>query len=107
MQFKERQTQCPLLFLHLIRFLKTQFLFDVKDAEWIDGLLPPWAFARQLTFLPYIELGPTYYEEHKRETVIKHSIKKLKSLGHKVTVEPVAYYWVLPSAFYCRVSFLK
>lgn len=39
---------------------------------------------------PYIELGPTYYEERKRETVIKQSIKKLESLGYKVTVEPVA-----------------
>jgi transposase len=47
-------------------------------------------FCKADTFLPYIELGPTYYEEHKRETVIKQSIKKLKSLGHKVTVEPVA-----------------
>lgn len=39
---------------------------------------------------PYIELGPTYYEERKRETVIKQSIKKLESLGYKVTVESVA-----------------
>lgn len=39
---------------------------------------------------PYIELGPTYYEERKRETVIKQSIKKLESLGYKVTVEAVA-----------------
>lgn len=36
---------------------------------------------------PYIELGPTFYEERKRETVIKQSIKKLESLGYKVTVE--------------------
>lgn len=36
---------------------------------------------------PYIELGPTYYEERKRDTVMKHSIKKLESLGYKVTVE--------------------
>ncbi len=39
---------------------------------------------------PYIELGPTYYEERKRETIIKQSIKKLESLGYKVTVEVVA-----------------
>jgi len=39
---------------------------------------------------PYIELGPTYYEERKRETVIKQSIKKLESLGYKVTVESSA-----------------
>lgn len=39
---------------------------------------------------PYIELGPTYYEERKRDTVIKHSIKKLESLGYKVTVESIA-----------------
>ncbi|OPY56035.1 MAG: Transposase IS116/IS110/IS902 family protein [Pelotomaculum sp. PtaU1.Bin035] len=39
---------------------------------------------------PFIELGPTYYEEHKRDTVIKQSIKKLESLGYKVTVESVA-----------------
>lgn len=39
---------------------------------------------------PYIELGPTYYEERKRDTVIKQSIKKLESLGYKVIVESVA-----------------
>ncbi|GAX91066.1 IS110 family transposase [Effusibacillus lacus] len=39
---------------------------------------------------PYMELGPTYYEERKRESVIKQSIKKLESLGYKVTVEAVA-----------------
>lgn len=39
---------------------------------------------------PYIELGPTYYEERKRDTIIRQSIKKLESLGLKVTVESVA-----------------
>jgi transposase len=39
---------------------------------------------------PYIELGPTYYEERKRDIVTKQSIKKLESLGYKVTVESVA-----------------
>ena len=39
---------------------------------------------------PYIELGPNYYEERKRQTVVKQSIKKLESLGYKVTVEEVA-----------------
>jgi len=39
---------------------------------------------------PYIELGPTYYEELKREAIIKLSIKKLESIGCKVTVETVA-----------------
>lgn len=39
---------------------------------------------------PYIELGPNYYEERKRQTVIKQSIKKLEALGYKVTVEEVA-----------------
>lgn len=39
---------------------------------------------------PYIELGPTYYEERKRDTIIRQSLKKLESLGLKVTVESVA-----------------
>lgn len=39
---------------------------------------------------PYIELGPSYYEERKRQTVVKQSIKKLEALGFKVTVEEVA-----------------
>lgn len=39
---------------------------------------------------PYIELGPNYYEERKRQTVVKQSIKKLEALGYKVTVEEVA-----------------
>lgn len=40
--------------------------------------------------LPYIELGPNNYEERKRHTVLKQSIKKLEALGYKVTVEEVA-----------------
>lgn len=34
--------------------------------------------------------GANRYEERKRETIIKQSIKKLESLGYKVTVEVVA-----------------
>ncbi len=40
---------------------------------------------------PYIELGPTYYEERKRDTIIRQSLKKLESLGLKVTLESVAF----------------
>jgi len=39
---------------------------------------------------PYMELGATYYEERKRDTIIRQSLKKLESLGLKVTVEFVA-----------------
>ncbi|UUZ89940.1 IS110 family transposase [Paenibacillus sp. P25] len=39
---------------------------------------------------PYNELGATYYEERKRDTVMKQSVKKLESLGYKVTIESVA-----------------
>ncbi|MBN2980450.1 MULTISPECIES: IS110 family transposase [Cohnella] len=39
---------------------------------------------------PYIELGPTYYEERKRDVIIKNSLKKLESLGVSVTVNTVA-----------------
>lgn len=36
---------------------------------------------------PYIELGPNFYEEKRRNMVIRQSLKKLESLGLKVTVE--------------------
>jgi len=39
---------------------------------------------------PYIELGPNYYEERKRDTIIRQSLKRLESLGLKVTVESTA-----------------
>lgn len=38
----------------------------------------------------YIEPGANYYEECKKETIVKQSIKKLEALGLKVTVESVA-----------------
>lgn len=38
----------------------------------------------------YVELGPTYYEEKRRERVINQSIKKLEALGLKVSVEATA-----------------
>ncbi|ADG04982.1 IS110 family RNA-guided transposase [Kyrpidia tusciae] len=39
---------------------------------------------------PYIELGPTYYEERRKDAVIKQAIRKLQSLGMEVSVKPVA-----------------
>ncbi len=39
---------------------------------------------------PYIELGPTYYEERKKDAVVKQAIQKLQSLGMEVIVKPVA-----------------
>lgn len=39
---------------------------------------------------PYIELGPTYYEERKRNTIIKQSIRKLESLGVTVSIDSTA-----------------
>ena len=38
----------------------------------------------------YIELGPTYYETRKKDSVIKQAIRKLELLGLEVTVTPVA-----------------
>lgn len=39
---------------------------------------------------PYIEFGPNYYEERKRQIVVKQSLKKLEKLGLKVTLEEIA-----------------
>ena len=38
---------------------------------------------------PYIELGPTYYEERRKDAVKKQSIRKLQSLDMEVSVNPV------------------
>lgn len=39
---------------------------------------------------PYIELGPTYYETHKKDAVVRQAIRKLESLGLEVMINPVA-----------------
>jgi transposase len=39
---------------------------------------------------PYFELGPNYFDDRKREAVIKRSIQRLEALGMKVSVQPVA-----------------
>lgn len=39
---------------------------------------------------PYIELGPTYYEERKLDVIIRHSIKKLEALGVSIKFDPTA-----------------
>jgi transposase len=39
---------------------------------------------------PYKELGPNYYEERVKKRVINQAIKRLESLGCKVTIESVA-----------------
>ncbi|GAX88418.1 IS110 family transposase [Effusibacillus lacus] len=38
----------------------------------------------------YIELGADYYEQRKKDAVIKQSIKRLESLGYKVKIEEIA-----------------
>jgi hypothetical protein len=35
----------------------------------------------------YHELGPNYYEERRRTKLTKQAIRKLESLGYKVTIE--------------------
>ncbi|MFC4769922.1 IS110 family transposase, partial [Effusibacillus consociatus] len=39
---------------------------------------------------PYKELGPNYYDERIKTRVINQAIKRLESLGCKVTIESVA-----------------
>ncbi len=40
--------------------------------------------------VPYLELGADYFDQRKKDKVIKSSIKRLESLGLKVTVEAAA-----------------
>jgi len=35
----------------------------------------------------YQELGANYYDEHKKDTVLRNAVKRLERLGYKVTVE--------------------
>lgn len=37
----------------------------------------------------YTELGPHYYEERRREQIVKQALRKLQSLGYNVKLEPV------------------
>jgi transposase len=39
---------------------------------------------------PYVELGVDYFDHRKKEIVIKQSIKRLETLGCKVTIEAIA-----------------
>lgn len=39
---------------------------------------------------PYRELGATYFEERRKDAVIKQSVRKLEALGYEVTIQPVA-----------------
>ncbi len=38
----------------------------------------------------YIELGPSYYEERRKDAVVRQAIRRLEALGVEVTVKPVA-----------------
>jgi len=40
--------------------------------------------------VPYRELGPDYYDEQMKERYLKQSIKRLESLGYKVSIEKSA-----------------
>lgn len=37
----------------------------------------------------YIELGPSYYEDRRKDAVIRQAIRRLETLGVEVTVKPV------------------
>jgi transposase len=39
---------------------------------------------------PYRELGADYFDNRQREYLVRHSIKRLQSLGFEVTINPVA-----------------
>lgn len=41
---------------------------------------------------PYIELGPTYDEERKRDMIVRQSLRKLESLGVSVTVNTASVF---------------
>jgi len=38
----------------------------------------------------YQELGVNYYDERKKDAVIRHAVKRLERLGYKVAIEPAA-----------------
>ena len=38
----------------------------------------------------YRDLGVNYYDERKKDAVVRHAIKRLEQLGYKVAVQPVA-----------------
>lgn len=40
--------------------------------------------------VPYIELGADHFDKRKKEIVIKQSIKRLETLGCKVSIEAIA-----------------
>jgi hypothetical protein len=35
----------------------------------------------------YEDLGANFYDEHKKDTVVRSAVKRLERLGYKVTVE--------------------
>lgn len=41
---------------------------------------------------PYIELGPNYLDERKKQAVVRRNVKKLQDLGYEVRIEPKVVY---------------
>jgi transposase len=39
---------------------------------------------------PYNELGADYFDNRKKDLVVNNTVKKLESLGYKVSIETVA-----------------
>jgi hypothetical protein len=37
--------------------------------------------------LPFVDLGPNYFEERDRNAITRRAVRRLESLGHKVTLE--------------------
>jgi len=40
--------------------------------------------------VPYYELGANYFDQRKKEAITNNAVKKLESLGYKVTLEVIA-----------------
>ena len=51
-----------------------------SPAEAVTRLPSPWGVA-------YEELGVNYYDERKKDAVVRNAVKRLEPLGYKITVE--------------------
>jgi hypothetical protein len=77
---------------------------DVKDVEWIAKLLRHWLL--KASFIPdrnqgelreltrkemYVDFGEDYFDKQRQQSIVRHSIRRLESLGYIVSLkEPKA-----------------
>jgi hypothetical protein len=61
---------------------------DILRLQWSQGLF--WRSPTLSCAMAYQDLGVNYYDERKKDAIVRNATKRLERLGYRVALAPVA-----------------